>query len=112
MCLGVPGEIVEIEESPVGMTMGKVSFGGVVKEVCLAYTPGVEVGDWVVVHVGFAISEIDEEEAHRVFDFLEEMGELEEFGESPLGGAGPPGTAPPPRPAGPGDGDGRAPGAP
>lgn len=94
MCLGVPGEIRDIRESPVGMTMGKVSFGGVVKEVCLAYVPDVEPGDWVVVHVGFAISRIDEEEARKVFEFLEEMGELEEFGESPVD-AGPPGPEAP-----------------
>jgi len=56
-----------------------VSFGGIVKEVCLAYTPEVEVGDYVVVHVGFAISTIDEAEAHKVFEFLKEMGELEEL---------------------------------
>ena len=77
MCLGVPGRVVSVEESPVGMTMGKVSFGGILKEVCLAYVPGVEEGDWVVVHVGFAISEIDEEEAERTLAFLEEMDELD-----------------------------------
>ena len=58
MCLGVPGKVIEIQENPVGMTMGRVSFAGIVKEVCLAYTPEVEVGDYVVVHVGFAISTI------------------------------------------------------
>ena len=79
MCLGVPGRIVEVMESPVGMTMGRVSFGGITKEVCLAYTPDVDVGDWVVVHVGFSISTIDEEEAGRVFDFLREMDELDEL---------------------------------
>ncbi len=56
--------------------MGKVDFSGVVKEVCLAYTPEVEVGQWVVVHVGFAISLIDEVEARKVFEYLEEIGEL------------------------------------
>lgn len=79
MCLGVPGQIVEIKEDPTGMNMARVSFGGIVKEVCLAYTPEVEVGDYVVVHVGFAISTIDEDEAHKVFQFLEEMGELGEL---------------------------------
>ena len=79
MCLGVPGQILEIREDPTGMHMARVSFGGIVKEVCLAYTPEVEVGDYVVVHVGFAISTIDEAEAHKVFDFLQEMGELEEL---------------------------------
>ena len=76
MCLGVPGKVVEIDDDPLGMTMGKVSFGGIAKEVCLAYTPEVEVGDYVVVHVGFAIARIDEAEARKVFDYLEEMGEL------------------------------------
>lgn len=79
MCLGVPGKVVAIEEDPLGMTMGRVSFSGITKEVCLAYTPDAEVGDYVVVHVGFAISKIDEEEARQVFAFLEEMGELEEL---------------------------------
>ena len=79
MCLGVPGKIIEVDENPTGMTMGRVSFGGIVKEVCLAYTPEAAVGDYVVVHVGFAISQIDEAEAHKVFEFLQEMGELEEL---------------------------------
>ena len=79
MCLGVPGQVLTIEESPVGMTMGRVSFGGITKEVCLAYTPEAEVGDYVVVHVGFAISKIDEVEANRVFELLREMDELGEL---------------------------------
>ena len=77
MCLGVPGKIIRIDPDPLGMNMGKVSFGGIVKEVCLAYVPEAEVGDFVVVHVGFAISRIDEEEAARVFEALKELGELE-----------------------------------
>lgn len=79
MCLGVPGRIVDVQESPLGMPMGRVSFSGITKEVCLAYTPDVQPGEWVVVHVGFAISRIDEEEAARVFQFLEEMNELDEI---------------------------------
>lgn len=79
MCLGVPGKIVSLTEDPLGMTMGKVSFGGITKEVCLAYTPEAEVGDYVVVHVGFSISRIDEDEAQRVFRTLDELGELEEI---------------------------------
>ena len=79
MCLGVPGKIIKVSEDPTGMTMGRVSFGGIVKEVCLAYTPEAKEGDYVVVHVGFAISQIDEEEAHKVFQYLKEMGELEEL---------------------------------
>lgn len=80
MCLGVPGQIVEIEEDSIGMPMGKVSFGGVKKRVCFAYTPEAQVGDYVVVHVGFAISQIDEAEAHQVYDYLKEIGELDELG--------------------------------
>ena len=59
MCLGVPGEVVEIGEERAGLLMGKVSFGGVVREVCLAYTPEVQVGQYVLVHVGFALSQLD-----------------------------------------------------
>jgi hydrogenase expression/formation protein HypC len=58
---------------------GKVSFGGVVKEVSLAYVPEAQVGDYVIVHVGFALSRVDEAEAQRVFDYLEEMGDLGEL---------------------------------
>ena len=80
MCLGVPGKVVAIEAADVGMTMGRVSFGGIVKEVCLAYTPEAQVGDYVLVHVGFAISILDEEEAQGTLRFLESMGEMETFG--------------------------------
>jgi hydrogenase expression/formation protein HypC len=79
MCLGVPGQIVEIEENAIGMTMGTVSFGGVRKQVCLAYVPEAAVGDYVVVHVGFAISRVDEERARSVFRTLREMGGLDEL---------------------------------
>ena len=79
MCLGVPGEVIEITPNPLGMTMGKASFGGIIKEICLAYTPEVQVGDYVIVHVGFAISKVDEEEAQKTFAYLREMGELAEL---------------------------------
>jgi hydrogenase expression/formation protein HypC len=79
MCLGVPGKVIQVEENALGMTMGRVSFGGVVKEVCLAYAPNVQIGDYVVVHVGFAISKIDEAEAMKVFQLLEQMEELNEL---------------------------------
>lgn len=79
MCLGVPGKIIRIDDSPTGMTMGRVSFGGVVKEVCLIYVPEAQVGDYVVVHVGFAISRVDEAEAAQVFRYLQEMDELAEL---------------------------------
>jgi hydrogenase expression/formation protein HypC len=61
------------------MTMGKVNFGGIVKEVCLAYQPDVQVGDYVLVHAGFAMSKIDEQEAMEVFDLLRQMDELAEL---------------------------------
>lgn len=79
MCLGVPGQIIDIEDDTIGMPMGRVSFGGVAKRVCFAYTPEARVGDYVVVHVGFAISRIDEEEARKVYAYLREMGELDEL---------------------------------
>jgi hydrogenase expression/formation protein HypC len=79
MCLGIPGEVTSIEESPVDMTMGTVSFGGITKRVCLAYVPEVKVGDFVLVHVGFAISKVDEREAAEVFEFLQKMSELSEL---------------------------------
>jgi hydrogenase expression/formation protein HypC len=76
MCLGVPGRILEIESNALGMTMGKVSFGGIAKEVCLAYVPEAQVGDYVIVHAGFAISRLDEAEAMEVFDLLSQMEDL------------------------------------
>ena len=79
MCLGVPGEIVEIQEDELGMTMGRVRFGGISKEVCLAYIDEPKLGEYVLVHVGFALSRIDEDEAHRTLKILEEMGELAEL---------------------------------
>lgn len=79
MCLGVPGKIIEIQDNSLAMPMAKVSFSGINKEVCLAYVPEAQVGDYVVVHVGFAISIIDEEEAMQVFEYLKEMEELAEL---------------------------------
>ena len=79
MCLGVPGKVIAIEPNPLGMTMGKVSFAGVTKSVCLAYVPDIQVGDYVVVHVGFAISKVDEQEATKVFAYLREMDDLKEL---------------------------------
>ena len=74
MCLGIPGKIVELKEAG-DMPMGKVEFGGIHNEICLAYTPEAEVGDYVLVHVGFAISRIDEDDAAEIFQYLEEIGE-------------------------------------
>jgi hydrogenase expression/formation protein HypC len=77
MCLGIPGMIVEIREDE-GLPMGTVDFGGARRDVCLAYVAEeARVGDYVIVHVGFAISMVDAEEAQRTFKLLEEMGELE-----------------------------------
>lgn len=79
MCLGIPGRIVEIREDA-GLTMGTVDFGGVRREVCLAYIADeVTVGDYAIVHVGFALSKVDEEEAARTFEVLKEMSELDEL---------------------------------
>ncbi len=79
MCLGVPGQILTIAgDDPITRT-GRVNFGGVVKEVSLAFTPDARVGEYVVVHVGFAISKVDEEEAGIVFDYLRQMDELGEL---------------------------------
>jgi hydrogenase expression/formation protein HypC len=79
MCLGVPGKVISLEPDPLGMTMGRVSFGGIMKEVCMAYVPDVEPGDYVIVHVGFAISRVDEAEALQVFEYLRQIGELDEL---------------------------------
>jgi hydrogenase expression/formation protein HypC len=79
MCLGVPGKILSLEPNQIGMTMGKVSFGGVTKEVCLAYVPEAQVGDYVIVHAGFALNKLDEQEANEVFELLRQMGELNEL---------------------------------
>jgi hydrogenase expression/formation protein HypC len=77
MCLGVPGKIVEIYESN-GLKMGKVDFGGVVREACLEYVPEVVVGDYTVIHVGFAISQLSEQEAQETLSMLREIIDLED----------------------------------
>ncbi|MGP8243160.1 MAG: HypC/HybG/HupF family hydrogenase formation chaperone [Bryobacteraceae bacterium] len=77
MCLAVPGRVEEIYEG-FGSRMAKVNFGGVIKEVCLAYVPEIAVGEYTIVHVGFAISRIDEAEARQTLDLFREMGMLDE----------------------------------
>ena len=77
MCLAVPGKLLSMEGDDPLTRMGKVSFGGVVKNVNLAYLPEAEVGNYIIVHVGFAISKLDEEEANKVFEYLREISELE-----------------------------------
>jgi len=73
MCLAVPGKVLSITDATSLMRLGKVSFGGIVKDVSLAYVPEAQVGDYVIVHVGFAISRLDEQEATRVFAYLQQM---------------------------------------
>lgn len=81
MCLAVPGKILSIQGDDPLSRMGRVSFGGILKDISLAYVPEATVDDYVLVHVGFAISTVDEEEAHKVFALLEEMDELGELTE-------------------------------
>jgi hydrogenase expression/formation protein HypC len=79
MCLGIPGRIVEIHQDE-GLAMGLVDFGGVRREVCLAYVEEqVQPGDYALVHVGFAIAKVDEDEARRTFEALRQMSQLEEL---------------------------------
>jgi hydrogenase expression/formation protein HypC len=77
MCLAIPGKVIGIAEEN-GLRMGRVDFGGVVKRVCLDYVPEVGVGDYTIVHVGFALSKIDEEEAVRTLEVFRQMGVLED----------------------------------
>ena len=79
MCLAIPGKILTISDDDPLLRTGRVSFGGIVKEVSLAYVPEATIGNYVVVHVGFALSILDESEAGRVFEYLSEIGELEEL---------------------------------
>jgi hydrogenase expression/formation protein HypC len=79
MCLGIPGRVVELHDDH-GLLMGTVDFGGVRREVCLAYVADqVRPGDYAVVHVGFAISLVDEPEARRTFEALKELSQLDEL---------------------------------
>jgi hydrogenase expression/formation protein HypC len=84
MCLAIPGKVESISGGDDPMErIGRINFGGVIKEACLAYVPEVTVGDYVIVHVGFALSKVDEDEAQKVFEYLkqmEELGELREGG--------------------------------
>ena len=82
MCLAIPGRVLSIEGDDPLMRTGRIDFGGIVKEANLAYVPEAKIGDYVIVHVGFAISIVDEEEAHRVFDYLKQMDELAELEEA------------------------------
>jgi hydrogenase expression/formation protein HypC len=87
MCLAIPGKIEAITGEDQLTRMGRINFGGVFKEACLAYVPEAVVGDYVIVHVGFALSRVDEEEAQKVFGYLKQM---EELGELDAGATGVP----------------------
>jgi len=75
MCLGVPGKIVEIYESN-GLSMGKIDFGGVTREACLAYVPEAVIGDYTVIHVGFALHLISEQEATETLSLLQQIADM------------------------------------
>ncbi len=79
MCLAVPGKITTITGDEPLSRMGKIDFGGILKEASLAYVPEAKVGDYVIVHVGFAISRLDESEANQVFEYLRQMEDLSEY---------------------------------
>ncbi len=83
MCLAVPGKIIEIYEAS-GLKMGKVDFGGVIREACLAYVPDAQIGEYTVIHVGFAISRLSEEDARASLDALRELSDKQaELGPEP-----------------------------
>lgn len=79
MCLAVPGKILSIQGADIER-LARVSFGGIVKQVSLVYVPEATIGDYVIVHVGFALSVVDEAEALRTFEYLKQMGDLSELG--------------------------------
>ena len=76
MCLAIPGKVISIEQSD-GLRSGRIQFGGIVRQASLDFVPEAEVGDYVMVHVGYAISRVDEAEAQRTYQLLEEMGALQ-----------------------------------
>ena len=82
MCLAIPGKVESITGDDPITRIGRVNFGGVIKEACLAYVPEVKVGDYVIVHVGFALGIVDEVEAQQVFEYLRQMDELVELREA------------------------------
>ncbi|HEY5311722.1 MAG TPA: HypC/HybG/HupF family hydrogenase formation chaperone [Pirellulales bacterium] len=88
MCLGIPGKVVDTYREH-DVLMGRVAFGGVARRVCLEHVPEVQPGEYVLVHVGFALSKIDEQEAQRVFEFLDRMQQLDELDAPPLEGSEP-----------------------
>ncbi len=88
MCLAIPGKVMEIDRQATPV-MGDVSFNGIMRKVCLEWLPEAQVGDYVIVHVGFAISKVDEKEALETLTLLRQMGDIEsELGEPPVGPGG------------------------
>ena len=81
MCLAIPGKVLSITGGDPLTRMGRIDFSGIVKQASLAYVPEVNVGDYVIVHVGFALSKVDEAEAQKVFEYLKQIGELDELKE-------------------------------
>jgi len=81
MCLAIPGKVVSISGNDDLTRMGRINFGGIIKEASLAYVPEVVIGDYVIVHVGFALSKVDEAEAQKVFEYLKQMDELGDLSE-------------------------------
>jgi len=79
MCLAIPGKVLSISGDDPLARMGRINFSGVIKQASLAYVPEVKVGDYVIVHVGFALSKVDEAEAQKIFEYLKQMGELGEL---------------------------------
>lgn len=82
MCLGIPGRVVETFQEH-GLLMGKIDFSGVAKRACLEHVPDVKIGEYVIVHVGFALTRIDEAEAKKVWDFLGRIQQRDEITEAP-----------------------------
>jgi hydrogenase expression/formation protein HypC len=79
MCLAIPGKLIEVGQGTDGVRMGKANFGGITKQVCLEYTPDAKLGDYILVHVGFAIGTVDEAEAARTFAALKDLEQLGEL---------------------------------
>lgn len=84
MCLAVPGKIIEITESDPMMKTAKVSFGGIIKDINVSLVPDAKIGDYILAHVGYALSVIDEEEAKKTMEYLKEMDDLENNADDPL----------------------------
>jgi len=81
MCLAIPGKIESIRNEDPLLRMGRINFGGIIKEASLAYVPEATVGDYVIVHVGFALSRVDEDEAQKIFEYVKELEDLTELKE-------------------------------